>query len=153
MSPVLRISAAVAEDAAAVRALTREAYAKWVPVIGREPKPMGVDYALAVLSHRVDLLHRDGALVGLIEMVPKADHLLIENIAVSPPHQGMGLGRRLLNHADETARVLSLDQLRLYTNSRFVENIRLYSGHGYRIDSEDDIDGGMVRVHMSKRLT
>jgi len=37
-------------DASAIRALTREAYAKWVPVIGREPKPMMADYAKAVQS-------------------------------------------------------------------------------------------------------
>ncbi len=37
-TPALR--RAVADDAAAVRVLTREAYAKWVTVIGREPLPM-----------------------------------------------------------------------------------------------------------------
>ena len=34
----LTLRRAAAADAAAVRALTREAYAKWVPVIGREPQ-------------------------------------------------------------------------------------------------------------------
>jgi hypothetical protein len=29
----------MATDAPAIRALTRAAYAKWVPLIGREPKP------------------------------------------------------------------------------------------------------------------
>ena len=50
-------------DASAIRALTREAYAKWVPVIGREPKPMMADYAEAVQKHRIDLLYLDGELV------------------------------------------------------------------------------------------
>ena len=31
---------ATPRDAEAVRALTRAAYAKWVPLIGREPRPM-----------------------------------------------------------------------------------------------------------------
>ena len=35
-------------DASAVRDLTRAAYARWVPVIGREPGPMNADYDLAV---------------------------------------------------------------------------------------------------------
>ena len=35
-------------DADAVRSLVRSAYAKWIPVIGREPKPMGADYEHAV---------------------------------------------------------------------------------------------------------
>ncbi|HTS92615.1 MAG TPA: hypothetical protein VMG55_11480 [Stellaceae bacterium] len=34
-------------DAEAIRALTREAYAKWVDVIGREPLPMQIDYSTA----------------------------------------------------------------------------------------------------------
>ena len=34
-------------DVEAIRNLTRAAYAKWVPVIGREPKPMGADYESA----------------------------------------------------------------------------------------------------------
>ena len=33
-----------ADDAAAIRALTRQAYAPWVAVIGREPLPVTVDY-------------------------------------------------------------------------------------------------------------
>jgi hypothetical protein len=34
-------------DVVAIRDLTRAAYAKWVPVIGREPKPIGADYEWA----------------------------------------------------------------------------------------------------------
>jgi hypothetical protein len=44
-------------EAPAIRALTRQAYAKWVPLIGREPKPMGADYVQAVQKHRIDLLY------------------------------------------------------------------------------------------------
>src|SRR5215467_1108006 len=85
-----------AADAIAVRDLTRAAYAKWVPIIGREPKPMGADYSIAVRDHLVDLLIHHGNLVGLIEMIPCADHLLIENVAVRPDRQGNGLGHRLM---------------------------------------------------------
>ena len=40
------------EDAHIVRALVRSAYAKWVPVIGREPLPMVADYDRAVRTTR-----------------------------------------------------------------------------------------------------
>jgi len=62
MSEVMVLRPAVAEDAAAIRSLTREAYSKWVPVIGREPKPMQADYAEAVRNHRIDLLYLEGRL-------------------------------------------------------------------------------------------
>jgi len=80
---------AVPDDAASVRELTRAAYAKWVEVIGREPRPMTADYDAAVRDHLVDLLYDDGRLVGLIEMRPEADYLLIVNVAVAPTSQGV----------------------------------------------------------------
>jgi hypothetical protein len=58
----LPLRSATMADASAIRALTREASAKWVPVIGREPKPTTADYADAVQKHRIDLLYLDGEL-------------------------------------------------------------------------------------------
>jgi len=143
------LRSAVAADAAAIRGLTRDAYAKWVPLIGREPLPMTVDYAEAVKQHRIDLLYLDGTLAGLIEMVPAPDHLLIENIAVSPAYQGRGLGRHLMDHAEKVAASRGCAEIRLYTNKLFAENVRLYQKAGYGIDREETWTGGIV-VHMSK---
>jgi ribosomal protein S18 acetylase RimI-like enzyme len=141
----------VATDAAAIRELTRAAYAKWVPVIGREPLPMTADYAEAVRNHRFDLLYVEGNLAALIETIPKADHLLIENVAVSPPLQGRGLGRKLLAHAEKMAASLGFSEIKLYTNKLFAENVQLYRKLGYRVDREDTFRGGVV-VHMIKPL-
>lgn len=140
---------AVAGDTAAVRELTRAAYAQWVPVIGREPMPMKADYETAVREHLVDLLYAGGRLVALIETIPEADHLLIENIAVLPPFQGRGLGRRLMAHAEAVTRSLGLPEMRLYTNRDFAANVRLYLGLGFRIDREEPFMGGLT-VYMSK---
>lgn len=138
-------------DAAAIRELTRSAYAKWVPLIGREPKPMTANYEEAVVRHRFDLLHVDGTLAALIETIHQPDHLLVENVAVSPAFQGRGLGRRLMAHAETVARELGFDTIRLYTNQRFTENIALYRKLGYRVDREEPVPVGVV-THMSKRL-
>jgi len=140
---------AAAEDAAAVRALTRTAYAKWVPLIGREPKPMHADYDRAVAEHRVDLALLGGELAGLIETIEQPDHLLIENVAVAPSFQGRGVGRRLMAHAEQLARELRRTELRLYTNARFAENVALYRRLGYRIEREEEGPLG-VTVYMSK---
>jgi GNAT superfamily N-acetyltransferase len=138
-------------DAPAIRALTRAAYAKWVPVIGREPKPMVADYAEAVRNHRIDLLYVGGKLAALIETILKTDHLLIENVAVSPVFQGRGYGRKLMAHAEQLAASLGHGEIRLYTNKLFVENVQLYRKLGYRVDREEAFKGGFV-VHMSKPL-
>ena len=142
---------ATAADAGAIRDLTRQAYAKWVPLIGREPKPMTADYAAAVARHRFDLLYVDGTLAALIETIREADHLLVENVAVSPSFQGRGLGRKLMAHAEMLASELGFGTIRLYTNQRFAENIALYRKLGYQVDREEALPVGVV-THMSKRL-
>jgi GNAT superfamily N-acetyltransferase len=142
---------ATAADAAAARALTREAYAKWVPVIGREPKPMIADFDAAIRDHRVDLLCAGERIVALIETIAEPEALLIENVAVSPAWQGRGLGRRLMAHAEQLAGATGYGEIRLYTNARFVENIAFYQRIGYAIAREEPLLDGRV-VHMSKRL-
>lgn len=138
-------------DAPAIRELTRAAYAKWVPVIGREPKPMTADYDEAVRNHLIDLLYVGGELAALIEMIPEADHLLIANVAVSPGFQHRGHGRRLMTHAEESAVSLGYREVQLYTNPLFAENVRLYLALGYRVDGEETFNG-RVALHMSKPL-
>src|SRR5580704_16350116 len=142
---------ATTADVAIVRALTRSAYAKWVPLIGREPKPMTADYVEALAKHRFDLLYVEGKLAALIETIAKVDHLLIENVAVSPPFQGRGLGRKLMAHAEKVAASLGFRQTKLYTNKLFAENIQLYRMLGYHVDREEGFTGGVV-VHMSKSI-
>jgi GNAT superfamily N-acetyltransferase len=139
-------------DAPAIRALTRAAYAKWVPLIGREPTPMTVDYDARARNHLIDLWDAAADLVALIETVPEIDHLLIENVAVAPASQGQGYGRRLMSYAETLARSLNLMELRLYTNTLFTGNVRLYSSLGYRVDREEPFKGS-ITVYMSKQLT
>lgn len=150
MGEAVTLRVARAGDAEAIRDLTREAYAKWVPIAGREPLPMRVDYAEAVKKHRFDLLYCDGELVALIETVPQGDELLIENVAVRPDCQGRGHGRHLLALAEAHAAGVGLAGTRLYTNKLFAANIRLYERLGYTVEREEVLNGGTA-VHMVKR--
>ena len=139
-------------DAAAVRALTRDAYAKWVPLINREPLPMTADYDRAVSEHLIDLWEEGGELLALIETIPAEDHLLIENVAVRPDQQGRGIGDRLMRHAEALARSLGLDEVRLYTNAAFAENLAFYARRGYREYRRATVAAGSVAVHMKKKI-
>ncbi len=150
--PHLTIRRAGPPDAAAVRSLTRDAYAQWISVIGREPLPMKADYEKAVREHEIDLLHAGSGLVGLIEVFLASDHLFIENIAVVPKHQGKGFGRHLLNHAETRAKSAGLGELRLLTNQAFATNVRLYQSVGFRIDRTEPHFGGGTTVYMSKSI-
>lgn len=140
----MKIRRAAGADWQVVRQITLAAYAKWVPVIGREPLPMTVDYAQAVQDHQIDLLEVEGVVVGLIELVPGMGHLLIENVAIDPARQGAGYGRTLMDHALTVARDLGLPEVRLYTNKLFDANIRFYLGLGYQLTQEQPFRGGTV---------
>jgi predicted N-acetyltransferase YhbS len=138
-----------ADDAEAIRSLTREAYSKWVPIIGREPLPMTADYDEAVREYCIDLLHVDGKLAGLIEMIPSEGHLLIENVAVATVFQNRGLGQKLLAHAEHVAAAQGYPEIKLFTNKFFAANVQLYSKVGYRVDREEESRLG-ITVYMSK---
>jgi GNAT superfamily N-acetyltransferase len=142
---------ATERDVEAVRALTRAAYAKWVPIIGREPLPMTADYDRAIGDHIVDLLYLEARLIGLIEATVKDDHLFIVNVAVAPVEQGRGYGRFLMAHAEGLARVLGLNEIRLQTNKKFLANVVLYGRLGYAIEREEPFMGGLT-VFMRKKL-
>ena len=138
-------------DVAAITALTRSAYAKWVPLVGREPLPMQADYSVAITRHRFDLLFVDSDLVGLIETLLRTDDLLIENVAVAPGFQKRGFGRTLIAHAEKMAAQAWRKCVRLYTNSRFEENLLLYASLGYAVEREESLNGG-VAIHMVKQI-
>ena len=144
---------ATSADASTVRDLVRTAYAKWVPLLGREPKPMTADYDAAVRDHVVDVLRLDGKAAALIEMEPENDDLLVVNVAVSPDHQGRGYGRALLVHAEEFALSLGLKESRLYTSVYLTENVKLYERVGYKVDREEEASPHLgIFVYMSKHL-
>ena len=138
-------------DVPAITDLVQRAYAPWIAVIGREPRPMSADYEAALGVHRFDLIEADGRLVALIETERHEDHLLVVNIAVDPGRQGTGLGRRLLAHAEDLAAAAGLAALRLFTNARMERNIVLYERAGYRIETREMLETG-AGVHMLKLL-
>lgn len=149
--PEVTMRTARADDAVAIRALVRAAYARWVPVIGREPRPMQADYDAAIRDHRFDLIEEAGQLVGLIETEARPDHYWVENLAVLPSAQGRGLGRRLLAHAETLAGAAGLTEIRLLTNGRMAANRALYRSVGYTETAEEPFMESTV-VYLSKRL-
>ncbi len=141
-------------DATAVRDFVRASYAKWVPVLGREPRPMRADYQSAVRDHLVWLFGDSGGLVAVLELVPKPDHLLIENVAVAVTHQKQGIGSQLMAFAELEARRLDLPELRLYTNERMLSNIALYVKLGYVETHRELFAGSDTKgVYMTKHLS
>lgn len=141
------------QDVEAVRALTRAAYAKWIPSIGREPRPMSADYAAAVRQHWIDLLEEDGRLIGLIEMMPAPGHLWIQNIAVREEAQGKGLGKMLLAHAYAVAKGSGVPQVRLNTNAAFTANLAFYRHAGFSETGREPLPDGGTMVFFARPVS
>jgi N-acetylglutamate synthase-like GNAT family acetyltransferase len=138
-------------DREAIERLVEAAYGMYVERIGRRPAPMDADYAGLIGAGRVTVAERDGDVMGAIVLLPMADHLLVENVAVDPAAQRAGIGRRLMAHAEDEARALGLSELRLYTNEHMVENMAWYPRLGYR-ETERRSESGFARVFFAKRL-
>jgi N-acetylglutamate synthase-like GNAT family acetyltransferase len=114
---------------------------------------MTADYEQAVTDHIINLWEENGQLLGLIEMMPAEDHLLIENVAVRPDRQGKGLGETLLHHAEGIARSLGFKEIHLYTNCVFASNLAFYSRRGYQEYRRGTIVPASIAVFMKKQLT
>jgi GNAT superfamily N-acetyltransferase len=151
-SNMLAIKRAEPEDAALVRDITRRAYAKWVQVIGREPLPMVVDYAKAVLVSDIHILSLDEVPVAIVVLERKHDSLYIDNLAVEPAAQGKGFGRHLLQHVEREAQQYGVKKITLLTNAAFASNVSFYLAHGFVIDRTEPFMNGTT-VYMSKAVT
>jgi ribosomal protein S18 acetylase RimI-like enzyme len=147
----IQIRRATPADASAVAELTNEAYARYVPLIGRAPEPMTADYARMLAEHDGWLLYHGEQLAGLIILVRQPDALLIYSVAVAPTAQKRGHGRRLLACAEQEARQAGYHQVRLYTNAVMVENIALYERLGY-VETSREAFFASTRVNMTKAL-
>jgi ribosomal protein S18 acetylase RimI-like enzyme len=139
-------------DREAVEAIVRAAYSPYVERIGKPPGPMLDDYAALIADDRVSVLEEaDDRIAAIVVLLPKPDHLLLDNIAVDPARQGQGFGRRLIDFAESETRRLGHRELRLYTHERMTENIALYSRLGF-VATGRGRQAGYDRVFMTKRL-
>ena len=138
-------------DVEAVRAIVRDAYALYVPRIGREPAPVTADYAELVARGEVWVALGDGQICGVLVLRARPGALLLENVAVPPPLQGRGIGRALIQFAERQAVALGLPAVTLYTNAHMTENLRLYPALGYE-EVERRTEDGFDRVYFRKNL-
>jgi GNAT superfamily N-acetyltransferase len=146
------IRIATVEDCPAVVAIVRAAYSRYVPRMGREPGPMLADYAALIREGRVHVIERGATVEGILVLIPENEVMLLDNVAVAPARQGSGLGRKLLEFAEQVALGAGYRSIRLYTHETMTENIGLYSRLGY-VETHRGEEKGFPRVYMTKRLS
>jgi ribosomal protein S18 acetylase RimI-like enzyme len=149
IGPVLR--PATEADVPRLTELVKAAYGHYVDRLGGLPRPMTDDYAEVVRRFRVTVAEREGELVGLIVLGVDPEGFLVDNVAVDPSYQGRGVGRSLLEHAEDAARRAGFDSIYLYTHERMTENLALYSRIGY-VEYDRRAQGDAFLVYLRKQL-
>ncbi len=142
---------ATAADVPRLTELAQAAYGHYVERLGGPPRPMIDDYAEVVRAYQVTVAERRGEIVGLIVLGVGEEGFLVDNVAVDPSHQGSGVGRALLEHAEVAARRGGFDSIYLYTHEMMTENLALYSRIGY-VEYDRRMHGDACLVYLRKRL-
>lgn len=138
-------------DAEQLTELVDDAYGHYVGRLGMGPGPMTDDYAEVIRARDVTVVESEGAIVGAIVLGVTEEGFTIENVAVHPTRQGEGMGRVLLELAEQEARRAGFDAIHLYTHEKMTENLALYARIGYA-EYERRASEGFSRVFMRKRL-
>jgi ribosomal protein S18 acetylase RimI-like enzyme len=142
---------ATAADVPRLAALVRAAYAHYVERLGEPPRPMTDDYAEVVRTRRVTVAERGGEIVGLVVLGVDDEGFFVDNVAVDPSHQGIGVGKALLEHAELEALEEGFDSIYLFTHEAMVENLALYARTGY-VEYDRRVHGEARIVYLRKSL-
>ena len=140
---------ATAADLPAIQHVIAAAYEKYLGRMDIPPAPLLRDYGSAVDSCVVWVT--GSPIAGLVALIPAHDVMLIENVAVHPDQQGTGLGRRLMEFAEQQAIQRGIERLALYTNEVMTENHALYAHLGYRV-TDRRFEAGYRRLYFEKTL-
>ncbi len=136
-------------DLAAIGRLVRAAYSRYADRMDRPPAPVLHDYSAEAQAGQIWVI--GDPIIGVVVLQQDQDGILIGNLAIDPSSQGKGLGRRLMEFAEEQARACGLRRLRLYTNEVMTENIAIYARLGFHETGRSTQDG-YRRVFMEKAL-
>jgi len=139
-------------DMSHVWRLVYNAYSDYIPLLGRTPPTFLEDFDSHVALGNTWLCEHGGNMAAMVVLTPMLDHMLIQAMCVDPLLQGQGLGQRLLSYAEHRAAVLGLRELRLYTNSMMIRNVKIYRRWGFKQTHVESYAWGK-RVHMRKAVT
>ena len=149
---MLTLRRATAADAPLMQRVAELAYTPYLARTGGlRPGPMDTDYLAAVETSEAWIAEVDTEVVGFLLLVPEDGCTLLEGVAVLPSHHGRGIGRALLELAEDRARAAGHARIRLYTHEAMVENQRLYERIGY-VETHRSREDGFSRVFYEKRL-
>jgi GNAT superfamily N-acetyltransferase len=149
VSPVIREASVT--DASAVKACVVAAFEIYTERIGKPPGPMLLDFPTEIEARHVWLAESHGEVIGVLVQYETQHGFYIDTVAVDPDHQGTGVGKALLQFAEQEAIRRGYGSIYLCTNVKMTENQTFYPRIGY-IEYERKLDGGYDRIFYRKQL-
>jgi len=145
----LGLRRATMSDLPAIRAVIGAAYARYLARMDKPPAPISRDYGPSVEAGTTWVA--GSPIAAVLTLYPRDDHLYVENIAVDPSAQGRGLGRALMEFAEQEAARRGFSRMALVTHETMTENQAIYARLGYT-ETERRAEDGYRRIYMEKRL-
>jgi GNAT superfamily N-acetyltransferase len=136
-------------DLPAIERIVSDAYRVYIDRIGKPPGPMLDDYSAHVRNRTAWVAEIGGQIAGVLILIEQTDHLLLDNVAVDPSHHGRGIGRALLNFAEQEAVRRGHREITLYTHEKMSENLAMYPALGW-VETERREQNGYQRVFFHK---
>jgi len=140
------IRPAEATDARALAACIDAAYAQYADRISDLPS-VSDGCAEDIANNQVWVAVQGDNLVAGLVLIAGDGVMKLANLAVHPDHGGMGLGRKLIELAENEAKRQGFSEMHLNTHVDMPENVRLYQHLGWA-----EISRNNNTVSMKKQL-
>jgi putative acetyltransferase len=123
-----------ADDATAFRTLNEEWISKFFALEAKDIEVLGDPQRLIVdKGGRVFMVLGEGEAVGCVALIPMKDGVYeLSKMAVSPKLRGMGIGRKLIEHAIAQAREIGAKSLFLGSSKKLANAVHLYESVGFQ---------------------
>ncbi len=122
------------EDATAFRTLNEEWITRYFELekkdreILEHPGP-----TILQKGGQIFMVYVEGQAAGCVALIPLGHGIYeLSKMAISPRLRGLGIGRRLLEHAITQAKVIGAKSLFLGTNTKLANAVHLYESVGFR---------------------
>ena len=145
------LRAAAPQDAPILTRIAGEAYRQYIALMGREPAPMGADYAAHIADDTCFVAVLSEQLAAFAVLMQKPDGWWLETIATDPAQQGRGAGAALLARCERFLQAEGAPSFQLYTNEVMSGPYSWYLRSGF-VETRRATQDGFARIFMTKIL-
>ena len=151
---MVEIRKATIEDAGEIFLCCTRAFRDYIPLIGKTPGPMLMDYTEEIRYHSLFVACEKEKIAGFVlikDANPDVNYAWLDVLAVNPSFQRKGIGRSLLQFCENYILEQGKTQCRLYTHVKYIDTQNVYLHYGYQI-YDKVAESGYERYYMRKNL-